>query len=268
PDDRAILEALLAGDAPRALSALLQAAGWSGIERAVLPNRTALPPAEVGEAVAVASEAGVVRAVGDRLFHTSIYDAAVQLVLEAVEQVHAAFPLRAGADRDELRRALPRHAPPELADHVLARLIEDGTLEPARAALRRAGYAPTLTADQKNAIRDIATQLAAAGLAPPTTTELAVATSARNDLTDLLRLLEEDGTAVALRHDLYVSGAALAAAVERLRSQQPTGGEPLTPAAFREIFGISRKHLIPLLEYLDRAGVTVRHGDARTVKPL
>jgi selenocysteine-specific elongation factor len=40
----------------------------------------------------------------------------------------------------------------------------------------------------------------------------------------------------------------------------------MTPAAFRDLFGTSRKYTIPLLEYFDREGITVRVGDARRLK--
>jgi selenocysteine-specific elongation factor len=40
----------------------------------------------------------------------------------------------------------------------------------------------------------------------------------------------------------------------------------ITPAMFRDRFGTSRKYTIPLLEYFDREGVTVRIGDARRLK--
>jgi selenocysteine-specific elongation factor len=40
----------------------------------------------------------------------------------------------------------------------------------------------------------------------------------------------------------------------------------ITPATFRDLFGTSRKYAIPLLEYLDREGVTVRVGDTRRLK--
>jgi selenocysteine-specific elongation factor len=39
----------------------------------------------------------------------------------------------------------------------------------------------------------------------------------------------------------------------------------LSVPAFKELAGVSRKYAIPLLEYLDRAGVTRRDGDERIV---
>ena len=40
----------------------------------------------------------------------------------------------------------------------------------------------------------------------------------------------------------------------------------ITPAAFRDRFGTTRKYTIPLLEYLDREGVTMRVGDKRRLR--
>jgi selenocysteine-specific elongation factor len=37
----------------------------------------------------------------------------------------------------------------------------------------------------------------------------------------------------------------------------------LTPGDFRDLFGISRKYLIPLLEHLDRLEITLRSGEFR-----
>lgn len=37
----------------------------------------------------------------------------------------------------------------------------------------------------------------------------------------------------------------------------------LDPAAFKEMFGLTRRTAIPLLEWLDTRGVTKRQGDVR-----
>ncbi|HXS22774.1 MAG TPA: SelB C-terminal domain-containing protein, partial [Gemmatimonadales bacterium] len=40
-------------------------------------------------------------------------------------------------------------------------------------------------------------------------------------------------------------------------------GGDIQPAAIRERLGISRKYLIPLLEWADARGITIRAGDIR-----
>jgi selenocysteine-specific elongation factor len=43
-------------------------------------------------------------------------------------------------------------------------------------------------------------------------------------------------------------------------------GQTLTVAGFRDLFGLTRKNLIPLLEHLDSRKRTRRVGDARIVE--
>ena len=44
---------------------------------------------------------------------------------------------------------------------------------------------------------------------------------------------------------------------------QRRGEEQITAAGFRDLISASRKYSIPLLDYFDRSGVTVRSGDYR-----
>jgi selenocysteine-specific elongation factor len=40
----------------------------------------------------------------------------------------------------------------------------------------------------------------------------------------------------------------------------------MTAASFRDLIGSSRKYTIPLLEFFDRDGLTIRIGDIRRLK--
>ena len=40
----------------------------------------------------------------------------------------------------------------------------------------------------------------------------------------------------------------------------------MTAASFRDLIGSSRKYTIPLLEYFDRDGLTIRIGDIRRLE--
>jgi selenocysteine-specific elongation factor len=44
------------------------------------------------------------------------------------------------------------------------------------------------------------------------------------------------------------------------------GGGGITPAAFRDLIGTSRKYAVPLLEWFDVTGFTVRSGDVRVLR--
>jgi hypothetical protein len=105
--------------------------------------------------------------------------------------------------------------------------------------------------------------LVEAGLTPPDLARLETAAGAsRRELLDVLRVLDVRRPRRARQPDLYFSRAAADQA--RARLEQHCGADgTITPAAFRDLIGASRKFAIALLEWLDRTGVTVRVGDLR-----
>jgi selenocysteine-specific elongation factor len=75
-------------------------------------------------------------------------------------------------------------------------------------------------------------------------------------------LLVRMGVLVAVGPGGYLGRSALEGAVETLRRSFP-GGRPFAATEAKEALGTTRRTAIPLLEHLDRTGVTVRHGDLR-----
>ena len=69
-----------------------------------------------------------------------------------------------------------------------------------------------------------------------------------------------------LATDRYMDASSLVSLVTRLQ-EGARDGLPRTASQMKEILGLTRKHLIPFLEYCDRQQITVRNGDLRTVRP-
>lgn len=80
-------------------------------------------------------------------------------------------------------------------------------------------------------------------------------------LNDLLKLLVERGLAVRVTPEMFVMRSAEERARETIRALSSSG--PVPPGDFRQALGLSRKHLIPLLEHMDRVGVTRRTPEGR-----
>ena len=78
---------------------------------------------------------------------------------------------------------------------------------------------------------------------------------------ELLHALLRHGRLIRISRDLAYLPAQLDALMEQL------GGLPsrFTVAAFRDATGLTRKYAVPLLEWMDRCGATVRSGDERSV---
>jgi selenocysteine-specific elongation factor len=73
-------------------------------------------------------------------------------------------------------------------------------------------------------------------------------------------------TAVRVGKDRYYDRDSL----DRLLQQILAGVrevERASPAQLKEVTGLSRKYLIPLLEWMDAELLTLRHGDGRTLGP-
>ena len=77
----------------------------------------------------------------------------------------------------------------------------------------------------------------------------------------MLRLAAASGRVEAVERDRYYARGALdrfVAAVHEVGQDSD-----IVPAALRDRLGISRKYLIPLLEWADGKGITVRVGETQ-----
>jgi selenocysteine-specific elongation factor len=262
---RRALERIVDGDLDEALSAALDIAGWSGVPRMALALSTGARPSEV-EAALGRLPAGAFIESGLSLFAAGVRVEAERLVLEAVDRGHAADPLRVAVPLAEVRSALPRWAPSHLADAVIGALVAAGSVEPAEGGVRRPGHRPELTADQAEASARLEAALRAGGLAPPFVEELPGDLLERPDLRSLLRRLEQTDVVRPVADGFYVVSDELERAAARV-SELLGGRRSLGPADFRDALPVSRKWLIPLLNYLDGRGVTTRHEGGRDVAP-
>jgi len=123
---------------------------------------------------------------------------------------------------------------------------------------------PTPAPDQEEACDALVAVFRTAGLAAPFVEELPEALRARSDLAELLRHLEARGTVRTVAEGLLLDAEALARA-ETAVATQLGGRTDLSPADFRDVLPVSRRHLMPLLAHMDGAGVTVRRGAVRDV---
>ena len=238
------------------LRAVLVEGGGEGLARRTLAVRLGLAPAAAASLVNASAE--VVATADGRLVGAAMVEDAVARAASLVARHHRESPLDPGLPLAALRGALGVGA--SLAELALARLTAAGTVEVSGAAARVAGWVPTLGAADTALATAIEARLLAAGREPPSVAELAAATGA--DPRPVLRFLERQGKVVAVEEDRYYLTSELAALVETVRAGM-LSGRVYSPAELRDLTGLSRKYLIPFLEYCDRHGVTVRQDSGR-----
>ena len=72
-------------------------------------------------------------------------------------------------------------------------------------------------------------------------------------------MLARQGELVAVEGNRYFMRSTVTAACDAARSSGMSVEEEYGPAELREFVGLTRKFLIPFLEYCDREGYTVRN---------
>jgi selenocysteine-specific elongation factor len=240
------------------LARLLTEAGAFGVVVDLLPVRIGITPSGV-ERLLTASGPSVAR-IGARVYAASAR-ADLEAALRAeVDAHHVQHPLEPGAPLQAMRGRLTGAS--ELLDAVVAGSLAKGELAVESGLVRRADWRPRLSPDEEATREKLAAAIRAGGREPPTAGELQEIFGPRT--VPLLRLLERSGSIVAVEPDRHYDRGVLERLIEELRGRMAAGRE-YGPGEMRDILGISRKYLIPLMEYCDRTGVTERRIGGRAI---
>ena len=155
----------------------------------------------------------------------------------------------------------------EIFHAALAQLAVAGELAVPGDTVKLAGRKVQLNAEDARIRSGIETAYAQSGLSSPSPAEVFAKlgydkTRAQN----VLQLLLREGVLLKVADGIIFHASALADLRGKLAKRETAEQYlRLSVPAFKELAGVSRKYAIPLLEYLDRAGVTRRDGDERIV---
>lgn len=183
-------------------------------------------------------------------------------VLDLLLAYHSKHPLRKAAPRASIDMpALSR----QLLQYVEDALLAGNQIRRHDNMLVEWDHDPLalLSPAQRKVMAEIEDQFRRSGLGPPTPEYL----STKGDAADLLQLLIDSGVLIALRNvalnqTLVFHNDTVAAAIQTLASGFPSP-LPFTTSQARGTLSTSRRVIVPLLEYFDSIGVTLRKEDAR-----
>lgn len=176
-----------------------------------------------------------------------------------IDAVHKHSPERAGIDLAELSSALQIHQP-ELLESLILDLCEHDFVR-AGSVVARASHEPTLPAAIQPVEKRIREALTEKPFDPPSRKTIESDPKARQ----VMRFLIENGNITELTPDVVL----LRESFEQMKSQVVafvSKHGPATVSELRQSVGTSRRIMVPLLERLDRDGVTRRVGDKRCLQ--
>ncbi len=261
PERRRVLQALDQPDTAGALHALLDLAeagldlDWFRLARNVTPEELHT------------LSAGIV-VVGSTGFSSAHHAALRQRLLDAAMDHAAAQPDSAGCTADELLRRVPPPMRPS-GRTLLRDLVADGALHRFGPLLHLPGHAVRLSVAEESLWEEVRAVLQAAGMDQPRVALLAERLQVPEDeLLPLLRKLGRVGWLCRVSPRYFVLPDALfrLARVAQAVAQDSPGGI-LTVSRFREATAIGRNVTMPVLEFFDKAGLTVRRANGRVVRP-
>jgi len=262
---------LSTGQAEERVAAVLARAGTGGIAEAGLVVRTGIRAKELRrilEGMFGARKAVLVERDEMRVLSPPVYAELQAAVLRELEVYHERFPLKEGVSREELRGILAggEGAAQKIFSMALRDLEKKGSLVSERENIRLAGHRVRLQEEMENLRGEISRVYREGGLAPPTAREIAERYPGRGkEIASLIGVMTREGELVRISEDLNFHRDCLERLREDYRRLLVREGEA-TPASFRELTGLSRKFIIPLMEYFDMTKLTMRAGDRRLLR--
>ena len=189
-----------------------------------------------------------------------------QLVLKELADFHKKNPLKIGMLREELRARMPYATNAKLFSFVMEKLLNTRSIIISKEHLSLAGSSPTLQDAQKDLQKKILACYEKAGLMPLTLKELLEQLHVtEKEAVNLLGLLVREGLLTKVSEELYFDARAINKLTGDVVAYLNKNNE-ITTQGFKDLTGLSRKFMIPLFEYLDKAKVTVRVGDKRVLR--
>jgi selenocysteine-specific elongation factor len=201
-----------------------------------------------------------------RVVAFSAYKDMQDRIIEETTAYHERFPLKEGLQREELRTILGRFIDAKLFFMAIKDLEKNGRLVIDREYVRIAGHRVDLKGEMEELREDIVRIYMEAGLTPPTTKEAMARFAARKSQAEsVFGVMLKEGSLVKISEDLYFYGDVLQQLRKDYRNLLIKEGKA-TPANFRELTGLSRKFIIPLMEYFDMTKLTIRAGEHRILR--
>jgi selenocysteine-specific elongation factor len=257
-----MLDVLESGDPTELFRQNLKEAGYAGLSLGESMGQQDDPAAHL---------------IGKRLYHRELVGDLVGKIAELVTDYAGKFPLRTGIPKEEARRKCKFKGGANEWNLIVMALQDDAPWAVVDDRIGPSAQGPALSAKMTGAIAKAADELRAFGLNWPGLDNWAddspVFKSATADPElkefrppEIQRHLVDHRYAVSINNDYIVAAEAWSGLLDILRGHFAAEGE-MAFATFRELSGLTRKLGIPMLEYLDQNGVTVRKGDIRVAGP-
>ncbi len=233
------------------------------VARQGLLARSRISEAAVEEGVAGLAAEGAVVVQGPWLVEPGRWRGWLEAARAAVESAHREHPERVGLELSRLRAELAEVSAREEVFEALVGALGGMGYGRQGEWVRRLAHRPALPVALQGAGERLRAALGERPLDPPGRRDLVAGAGER----EALRFLVETGQVVELGEEVMLLAEHYRRAVLLVKGHLRRQGRA-TVGELRQALGTTRRVMVPLLERLDREGVTVREGDWRRLAGL
>jgi len=187
-------------------------------------------------------------------------------LLAHVAAFHRREPMKPGLSRGELVSGFGKGLSPKLFHFLLERLLKQGALVAEQEVLRLPGHKVSLASDQAKLREAVLSAFERGGITPPNVKDVLEPLGVSfKEAAAVFKVLQDEGRLIKVKEEMYIAAGAMRQLTVLVSEYLAKHGE-MVPADFREVSGLSRKYLIPFLEWMDKEKITVRVGDKRRLR--
>jgi len=267
--DRHALEAmrsLAAGTLEEKIPVLIAMHAQPAMDLGELNSLLGLPDAElrsVCSRLAAAGKCIMVPAPLPILVLPQVIDALESETAKRVEGFHTQNPLLKGISREELRKRIYSDLPLEVFRFCLDRLVEKRRIRLQEEMVSLFGREVQLSEQSQQVKERIEALFLQRGFQPPSASELPDSIpSEPEEVRKIYFWMLKERILIKVSDDLAYHRSTLEEMKKTIRASFAPRAK-FGVAEFKELFGLTRKHAIPLLEFLDRERFTRRQGNER-----
>ena len=197
------------------------------------------------------------------LFYRNLQDAIIRGIREHQEK----FPLKIGVSKEELKSSWGSHLDSRLFNLLIRDLEREGKLLLEKDTIRTPDHIPQLQAESEGIRQKIEEIYLNAALTVPSSKNLSTLLGEKDAtlIKNILKLMLKEGTLIKITEDMYLHGDIFSRLREDYRRLLLKEGKSTT-SDFKNLTGLSRKYVIPLMEYFDAVKLTIRIGDLRVLR--
>lgn len=263
------LNSLRQANLPEKISVILERTGFTGISLQRLAFRLGIKAKIIREALESLlsnKKAFLLESDDMTVISAHFFNQLEDVIVKNVTVYHKNHPLKGGMSKEELKGSLENDISPKLFNMVMSSLNKKGTIVSDKDNVRLAEHQVELAGDLNSLRKEIAGIYSQAGLTPPSLNDVMNHFKDRKTKAQsIIHLMLKDGDLIKINEELCFWSESLNNLRNDYKAMLMKDGKA-TPATFKDLTGLSRKYIIPLMEYFDMNKLTVRIDDHRVLR--